>query len=267
MAEGMCMRKRRLTPAALLLTCSVLCTCALFFCAGSNAVATFRLTRGEAMIQPTATPGPLAGLTVALDAGHGGYDGGAIGRTSGTPEKTLNLDVALRTERLLTAQGAAVVMTRREDIALCDENPPIRKKLQDMQRRAEIVRQTSPDILLSIHMNEYAGRGESGPQVFYREGCPAGRLLAGVMQEALIAGLSPKTRREALSGDYYILTLGIPSALVECGFLSSPQEEALLLSEDYRQRVAESIARGVCEWAGMSGRPEALEAVERKGEK
>ena len=77
---------------------------------------------------------------------------------SGTPEKTLNLDVARRVERLLKEQGAEVVMTRTDDYALCDEDPPIRKKLQDMQRRAAIIVQAGADVVLSIHMNEYAGR-------------------------------------------------------------------------------------------------------------
>ena len=100
-------------------------------------------------------------------------------------------------------------------------------------------------MVLSIHMNEYAGRNQSGPQAFYREGCPAGRLLAGAIQGAMNEKLSPPKTRTALGGDYYILTLGVPSVLVECGFLSNAKEEALLLTEDYRQRVAQAIASGV----------------------
>lgn len=217
------------------------------------------------MRETSAPVGALTGLTIALDPGHGGYDGGAVGRVSGTPEKTLNLDVALRAQRLLTAQGAQVMLTRTDDYALCDDDPPIRKKLQDMQRRAALIEAAGCDLVLSIHMNEYAGRGESGPQVFYREGCPAGRLLAGAMQEALIDVLSPKTQREALGGDYYILTLGVPSALVECGFLSNREEEAMLLDAAYREQVAMAIAQGVCAWAGLEGeKPAPLEKVIRE---
>jgi len=253
--------------SGMLLAASAMCTSALFLCAGSNAVSAF-FPREEPSLRETAAPaGPLSGLVIALDPGHGGYDGGAVGRVSGTPEKTLNLDVALRAEKLLKAQGAAVVITRTDDYALCDENPPIRKKLQDMQRRAAIIEENGCDLVLSIHMNEYAGRSESGPQIFYREGCPAGRLLAGAMQEAMIAGLEPRTKREALGGDYYILTLGVPSVLIECGFLSNKEEEALLLTSEYRERIAGAITRGVLAWAALEGeRPQPLEKVDRSDE-
>ena len=122
-------------------------------------------------------------------------------------------------------------------------------------------------MVLSIHMNEYAGRSQSGPQVFYREGCPSGRLLAGAVQEAMNEQLEPPKKRTALGGDYYILTLGLPSVLVECGFLSNAGEEALLLTADYRQRVAQAIARGIWAWANLpEEKPEALPAVERGDE-
>ena len=260
-------------PAGRLLGVSAACTAALLWGAGENAAQAFARRAEEAAQSRDATPDgtrealPLEGLTVALDPGHGGYDGGAVGRVSGTPEKGLNLDVALRLARLLEARGARVVMTREDDRALCDEHPPIRKKLQDMQRRAVVIAEGGADMVLSIHMNEYAGRRESGPQVFYREDCPAGRLLAGAIQAAMIAGLSPKMERTALPGDYYILTLGMPSALVECGFLSNKEEEALLLTEDYRERVAQAICEGVLSWARLPGeKPEPLPAVDRSDE-
>ena len=158
-------------------------------------------------------------------------------------------------------------MTRTADYALCDEDPPIRKKLQDMQRRAAIIKGGGADLVISIHMNEYAGRSESGPQVFYREGCPAGRLLAGALQAAMVEGLTPKKTREALGGDYYILTLGIPSVLVECGFLSNRAEEEMLLSDAYRQRAAQAIVQGVIAWRNLPGeKPQPLAPVDRSAE-
>lgn len=249
----------------LLLTVTTLCSAALFYAAGDSAVKTFAGEQLAAAVQ--GTPGPLAGLTVAVDAGHGGYDGGAVGRVSGVPEKGLNLDVAQQVEGMLLELGADVVMTRTGDYALCDEDPPIRKKLQDMQRRAELIRLNEADVVLSIHMNEYAGRNESGPQVFYREGCPAGRLLAGAIQQAMIRGLRPEKERPALGGDYYILTLGIPGALVECGFLSNKVEEAKLLQETYREQTAQSIVQGVLDWHRLAiEKPQPLGAVDRSGE-
>ena len=270
------LRDRVRLTAGLLLGISAACTAALLWGAGENAAQAFSLRqeRGNTQTLAQGQPDeslaallPLAGYTVAVDPGHGGYDGGAVGRVSGMPEKGLNLDVALRLARLLEAKGARVVMTREADRALCDEHPPIRKKLQDMQRRAVIITEGGADMVLSIHMNEYAGRGESGPQVFYREDCPAGRLLAGAIQAAMIEQLSPKMERVALSGDYYILTLGVPSALVECGFLSNREEEALLLTEEYRERVAQAICAGVVAWAALPcEKPEPLPAVDRSDE-
>jgi N-acetylmuramoyl-L-alanine amidase len=156
-------------------------------------------------------------------------------------------------------------MTRTGDYALCDEDPPIRKKLQDMQRRAEIICINEADMVISIHMNEYAGRSESGPQVFYRENCPAGRLLAGAIQEAMSEGLNPSQKRTALGGGYYILTLGVPSVLVECGFLSNRAEEALLMTEEYRARTAEAIVQGILNWHALpQEKPQPLTAVIRE---
>jgi len=248
----------------LMLTVTTLCSAALFYAAGDSAVKTFASDAGQSVYS---APGPLAGLTIAVDAGHGGYDGGAIGRVSGVPEKGLNLDVAQNVEELLLDLGADVVMTRTGDYALCDDNPPIRKKLQDMQRRAELIGLNEADVVLSIHMNEYAGRSESGPQVFYREGCPAGRLLAGAVQESMIRELKPSKERPALGGDYYILTLGVPSVLVECGFLSNKAEEALLMQDTYRRQIAEAIVQGVLNWQSLQiEKPQPLPAQDRSGE-
>ena len=111
----------------MLLGVTTLCTLTLLYAAGSSAVQTFAQELAPA--QTAGVQEPLAGLVVAVDAGHGGYDGGAVGRVSGVPEKGLNLDVAQRVERLLVQQGADVVMTRTGDYALCDEHPPIRRKL------------------------------------------------------------------------------------------------------------------------------------------
>lgn len=206
--------------------------------------------------ESTAGPahGPLAGLTILVDPGHGGYDGGARCRDSGVWEKEVNLAVSLRVRQALTRRGAQVVMTREADIDLCTPDRPasLTKKRQDMQNRIAIAQEHSADMVLSIHMNEYRARSESGPQVFYRAGSDTSRLLAGCIQEALIRDLQPKKQRAAMAGDYFILQLDVPSVLVECGFISNPAEEKLLLSDDYQTRLAESIAAGVTEYAALS---------------
>lgn len=202
---------------------------------------------------PAPEPLPLSGWTILVDPGHGGYDGGARAQDSGVWEKVVNLEVALQVEKSLAAQGASVVMTRREDEDLCTEERPaaLTKKRQDMLARVDLAVSARVDMVLSIHMNEYRARTESGPQVFYREGSGAGRLLAGCMQEALIAGLAPRKERAAMAGDYFILQLDVPSVLIECGFLSNPEEEKLLLTEAYQAKIGQAVAEGVKEYARL----------------
>lgn len=197
---------------------------------------------------------PLSGWRILVDPGHGGYDGGARARDSGVWEKAVNLAVAKQVEKALTQRGAAVFMTRTGDEDLCSDSRPANKtmKREDMENRVAIAVEARADMVLSIHMNEYRNRAESGPQVFYRQGCDSGRLLAGAMQEALITHLEPKKERAALAGDYFILQLDVPSVLIECGFISNAAEEKLLLSEDYQQRLGEAIAEGVESYAALA---------------
>jgi N-acetylmuramoyl-L-alanine amidase len=200
-----------------------------------------------------APQGPLSGWTILVDPGHGGYDGGARCRDSGVWEKHLNLSVALEVEAALTRRGATVIMTRRTDKDLCDEarDASATKKRRDMQRRIDMAVEGGADMVLSIHMNEYRVRAESGPQAFYRQGCEGGRLLAGCIQEVLIRQLQPKKQRAAMAGDYFILQLEVPSVLVECGFISNPAEEKLLLSAAYQARLAEAITQGVMTYISL----------------
>ena len=202
---------------------------------------------------PTPAPGPLAGLKILVDPGHGGYDGGAKCRDSGVWEKELNLAVSLALRDVLTRQGAQVILTREADVDLTSPNRPatLTKKRQDMLARVAIATDNAVDLLLSIHMNEYRMRAEAGPQVFYRAGQEGSRLLAGCIQEALITRLQPQKQRTAMAGDYFILQLDVPSVLVECGFISNPAEEKLLLSADYQLRLAEAIADGVVEFVRL----------------
>lgn len=204
-----------------------------------------------------APSGVLTGWTILIDPGHGGYDGGAKCRDSGIWEKELNLAVALAVEKSLTQRGAKVIMTRRTDEDLTSEDRPaaLTKKRQDLQRRVEMAVSGGADMVLSIHMNEYRSRSESGPQVFYRAGCEGGRLLAGCMQEALIAGVEPKKERSAMAGDYFVLQLEVPSVLVECGFVSNAAEEKLLLDGEYQAKLAEAIAEGAAEYARLTQQP------------
>ena len=104
------------------------------------------------------------------------------------------------------------------------------------------------DVLLSIHLNEYRDRAQSGPQVFYQKGGTDGQRLAGHLQQAMITVLKPEKQRRAMAGDYFVLRGKLPSALVECGFLSNPTEAELLTSEDYQNRLVWAIHMGVLEF-------------------
>ena len=251
--------RRSIVPGKRAEHCATLAAALLVLIGGLLAVAAWRGSSTEAA--PTAPPsaapvqtpepaGPLRGMTILVDPGHGGYDGGARCRDSGIWEKHLNLSVALMVEKALQSRGAQVVMTRREDVDLTTADRPsaLTKKRQDMQNRIALAREHQVDMVLSIHMNEYRARSESGPQVFYREGCDSGRLLAGCLQESLIASLQPRRERAAMAGDYFILQLDVPSVLVECGFISNPAEEKLLLTEEYQAELGEAIAQGVAEY-------------------
>lgn len=198
----------------------------------------------------------LSGLRVTLDPGHGGYDGGTRARDSGRWEKDVALEIALEVEKALAARGAEVTLTRREDVCLSEDEDATGKtrKRQDLQKRMDIAQEAGSDVFLSIHLNEYRSREESGPQVFYQKGSDEGRLLAGALQEAMLDVLQPPRVRSALAGDYYVLRGEMPSALVECGFLSNAREEALLLDGAYQQKIGQAIADGLERYLDLRAR-------------
>ena len=198
---------------------------------------------------------PLSGYVVALDPGHGGYDGGARAHDSGLWEKELTLKIALVVEEHLTKRGATVLLTRREDICLAEGDTATKaRKRADLQKRVDMALEGGADVFLSIHLNEYRSRSESGPQVFYQHGGDDGRLLATVLQSHMIRVLEPKKQRSAMAGDYYVLRSRLPSALVECGFLSNAAEEKLLLSPEYHQKIGQAIGDALVEYRQLTAR-------------
>ena len=190
--------------------------------------------------------GTLEGMVICVDAGHGGQDGGARARDSLTWEREINLQVAKKVQRTLEEAGARVIMTRE------DEGEHFDNKRQELTARLRLAQENGAQMLLSIHMNEYRSRQESGPQVFYREGQEQSRLLAGALQSALISRLQPEKQRAALAGDYFILSSELPSVLVECGFLSNSGEEKLLLTDAYQEKIAKALCMGVEEFVRLS---------------
>lgn len=183
--------------------------------------------------------------TVVIDPGHGGVDPGKIG-VNDAKEKDINLQIAMYLREELEAAGLSVVLTREDDEGLYGAYAQ-NKKLEDMQKRCAIIKETEPDITVSIHQNSYHDGGVSGCQVFYYEDSGQGKKLAEHIQNQMIEVLAPYKKREAKANDsYYMLRhTTVPTVIVECGFLSNWTEAQQLVTEDYQKRVAQAIAGGV----------------------
>ncbi|WP_135556556.1 N-acetylmuramoyl-L-alanine amidase CwlD [Paenibacillus cymbidii] len=189
---------------------------------------------------------PLSGKVIALDAGHGGPDGGASSK-SGIIEKDINLSIVLYLRDFLQQAGAVVVMTRESDTDLADEgtNGLSRRKTEDLLRRADYVRRMKADLLLSVHLNSLPTGNWSGAQTFYPAGNDGGKQLAAFIQSELRDHLDTSRVIKSADNVYLLKALQIPSALVEVGFLSNEQEARLMAQSKYQQQVADAIYRGV----------------------
>ena len=183
--------------------------------------------------------------TVVIDAGHGGDDPGKIG-INGAPEKDINLRITEKLRQYLEADGIRVVLTRETEDGLYDASAP-NKKVQDMKRRIEKIEQTDPVLTVSIHQNSYSDPQVKGPQVFYYADSENGRNLALAIQEELNRQLSVARPREAKGNRTYYLLKRSPSVIniVECGFLTNPEEAQLLKKEEYQTKIAMSVADGI----------------------
>jgi len=190
-----------------------------------------------------ATFSPTYGKTIVIDPGHGGFDAGASG-VSGSREDEINLAIALKLRDYLEHEGAKVVMTRKDHNAVADT------KRKDMEKRVEIIRKSKPDIVISIHQNKFRQPQYYGAQTFYMTGSEEGKRLAKCIQDHLIRVLNRGNKRQIKpAGDLLILKAGnAPTVIVECGFLSNPEEERLLKTEKYQDRVAWAIYSGVVEY-------------------
>ncbi len=191
----------------------------------------------------------VSGRTVAIDAGHGGPDSGARGK-SGIREKHINLHIALELRALLGRAAVYTVMTREADHDLIDDGEDITgsRKRAELERRAMLVNARSPDVFVTIHSNSFPEPQWSGAQVFYNPVSDEGRALAVHIQAQLVQRLGPNTRKARPADIYLLRRVEAPSALVEVGFLSNPREERLLSDPAYRVRVAEAVYHGIIDY-------------------
>lgn len=180
------------------------------------------------------------GLTIVLDPGHGGADGGAVG-IGGVLEKDLNLDIALMLRDMLVFKGYNVVMTRVDDSMYYDENSSLSKKAQDTFRRVDITKQYENCIFVSIHMNKFASERYSGLQVYYSANVEGGKELAQNIQsfaKELLQSDNNRKIKKATSTIYVLDKAVVPAVLVECGFLSNAAETEKLCDKEYRRDLA-----------------------------
>ncbi len=197
---------------------------------------------------PSANADAESNITIIIDAGHGGEDGGCEG--NGLVEKELNFDIAQRLASLLQAQSVNVVLTRDTDILLYDTNSDYKghKKAQDVRKRLEIAQNQENPVLVSIHMNYFAQTQYSGLQVWYSKNDARSRILANLIQTETKNVLQPTNKRtvkEATSSIFLLHNATFPAVLIECGFLSNPDEARALSDTDYRQKLSEVIFKSI----------------------
>ena len=189
-------------------------------------------------------------MCIVLDAGHGGIDGGVVGRATGIKESDINLSISLCLKDVLEDMGFEVILTRKTEAGLYG-TPTKGFKKRDMQRRKEIIEDAKPTLVLSIHQNYYSSKTLRGGQIFYNKSNENSLKLAKALQKQvndLYAEENVKAR-EIQAGQYYMLTCtSYPSVILECGFLSSPADEALLSSAVWQEKLSHSIATGVVEY-------------------
>ena len=206
--------------------------------------------RGTTPTDAPAEDSPSSLRCVVIDAGHGGEDCGALS-AEGLLEKDVNLAVAFALRDLLEANGIPVVMTRTEDVLLYDRGADYegRKKVLDLAARLAIADETEDSLLVSIHMNAFPQTQYSGMQVWYGTADARSREIAQSVQSAALT-LRPDNNRQikAAGSNIFLLdNLDTPAILVECGFLSNPEEASRLGDEEYQKQIAFMIFGAISE--------------------
>ncbi|MCH5187493.1 MAG: N-acetylmuramoyl-L-alanine amidase [Oscillospiraceae bacterium] len=201
---------------------------------------------------------------IVLDAGHGDPDGGAVG-AGGSVESELNLAVAKKLKKRLEKLEFTVIMTREDEYGIHSDGQHKsiqEKKREDMHKRLDIANNSDADIFMSIHMNMFRDGKYRGAEVLYSEKFENAVLLAELIQAKLIDIDPEKQTRTAKKADNSIFLMKnaeVPAVLVECGFLSNPEEEALLKTPEYQDKIVKAIADGITEYyRSIEGRKDIL---------
>ena len=194
---------------------------------------------------------PVSGKVVVIDAGHGIPDEGAeVG--DGTTEAQTNLKIALKLQNLLEQSGCTVILTRSDENGIYDLDSKTlkQKKISDIRNRVKIGNESSADIFVSIHLNKIPQEQYDGWQTFYNKNSEQGQKLAKLIQANLNEAIQKENKRVAakIENIYIINNVEIPTTIVECGFLSNPQEKELLLTDSYQNRLAWGIYNGIIDY-------------------
>lgn len=208
-------------------------------------ILSFLLSLAVCLSVLTQTAGNTQNITVVLDAGHGGIDGGVTGKKTGVKESEINLAIVKKLQAELTQAGINTVLTRKTDAGLYGLATKGFKR-RDMLKRKEIIEKAAPSAVVSIHQNSYRGSSRRGGQVFYRKDSETGELLASEIQNCLNEMPQAVQKTTPLVGDYYMVNCTeYASVICECGFLNNEEDEALLITEEYQKALAEAIFKGI----------------------
>jgi len=186
---------------------------------------------------------------VVLDAGHGGADGGCVS-VSGAPEKGMNLSVLLTSRDILRLLGYDVRCTREEDVSIHDKGVEglADQKLSDMKNRLAIINGSGAKLAVSIHQNQFTDPKYSGAQMFYKAEDEASARLAEILRERFVNHLQPDNKRETkpVGAELFLIhNAECPAVMVECGFLSNPEEAAKLETPGYQRELAFTVCDGI----------------------
>lgn len=200
-------------------------------------------------LQVVATP--VSGKVVILDAGHGVPDEGAQS-SNGTTEAETNLKITLKVQNLLEQTGCTVILTRSDENAIYDLDSKTlkQKKISDIRNRVKIGNSSSADIFVSIHLNKIPQQQYYGWQCFYQSKNEQSQKLAKQLQSNLNEAIQKENKRVAMKLDnvYIVKHVEIPLSIVECGFLSNPEEEKQLLEDEYQNKLAWGIYNGIIDY-------------------
>ena len=191
----------------------------------------------------------LKGRVITIDAGHGGNDSGAIGPT-GVTEKSVTLNIALRLQKLLEAEGATVYMTRTTDTEVSPKGGKA-SDIEELQARCDVANKANSDIFVSIHNDSFtngAAKGTTG--YYYARGSAKSRVLADDIRKAVIDELGTESRGTQSCNFYVVKHTDMPATLVEVAFISNPSEEKILASDEGAQKAAQGIADGIADYFG-----------------